>query len=276
MKLEWLQNRVIFVLIMLLIVCSLPVYKVTTTPDENINAVLATQIAPTSLASVNHLAPQTVVTTDVYNLTQSPEAPDEYEEVKFVTEDGVLIAGTLIGDGPNAVILAPMINKDQKTWMPFAERISDEGVTALTIDFRGTGKSEGAQDRNAFGKDILGAISFLRSRGYSKIVCIGASIGGTACAKNSDEAEIIGMALISSPKSGLSEKNFNNTHYPKLFIVSENDKDFFRETQQMFDWAIEPKRMFVFTGGSHGTYLFKYEHAKELIELLLSFILSLP
>jgi predicted alpha/beta hydrolase len=98
--------------------------------------------------------------------------------VTITTEDNVKLNATLYGDGPIAVILAHMglTGVTQKSWQLFAKYISTLGYSALTLDFRGRGHSEGALIQSNLKYDIDAAVRFLRDQGYQRIVCMGTSM----------------------------------------------------------------------------------------------------
>lgn len=210
------------------------------------------------------------------------EARPDLEEgsVSFVTEDGLTLSGTVFGTGGTAVVLAHMRPVDQTHWQPFARLLADQGFTALTFDFRGYGTSEG--DRNDVGHlhlDVEAALAFLGDAGFDAIFCVGASMGGTACAKAGHEPGLVGLIVISSPTATvppleLAPGDFQGLDYPKLFIVSESDQPYRDAIQLMHAAAPDPKEIHIFSGNAHGTYLFDTEHAEEFRELLLGFLVE--
>ena len=102
------------------------------------------------------------------------------ETVTFTTEDNVALSGTLFGDGKIAVILAHQgtPGTNQTAWHPFARLLSEHGYAVLAFDFRGVGQSAGKLVYRNLAMDVSAAVQFLQNRGYQKIVCIGASMGG--------------------------------------------------------------------------------------------------
>ena len=84
------------------------------------------------------------------------------------------------------MVLAHMRPADQRSWFDFADRLADQGYQVLTFDFRGTcpggdgGCSEGEADISSMWQDVVGAVTYLRSRGADRVGLVGASMGGTA------------------------------------------------------------------------------------------------
>ena len=209
--------------------------------------------------------------------TQTPQG----QTVSFAAEDGVKLSGTLLAKGDTAVVLAHMGIADQKSWQPFAGHIAGRGFTALTFDFRCYGLSECGQlgrSESLHTQDIRAAIRFLRERGVKWIVCMGASMGGTACMNAALEEELVGMVVIASSAPLYMGKQYPqdllNPTMSKLFIVADNDRyvQVVPATSSLYERSPEPKRLKTFPGTVHGTELFATESGVEFRELLTHFM----
>lgn len=212
-------------------------------------------------------------------VTPTP-TPIPVEEVMFVTEDQVEIAGTLFGEGEIAVLLLHMGagKVTQKSWHPFAIWLAENGFTALTIDFRGRGKSGGTLSPVVLYRDAFAAIDFLRQRGYQRFICMGASMGGTACAQVAADME--GLVVISSPTrksegADLMIEVLQQEGLPKLFICGKRDVELVVSSmEEMHQIAANPKEIVWYDSGAHGTDLFKGSYAEEFTQLLQDFYLD--
>jgi pimeloyl-ACP methyl ester carboxylesterase len=216
--------------------------------------------------------------------TPTPAAGVSVESVSFTTQDGVQLSGTLYrppgAEQGAAAVLAHMRPTDQTSWAATAQELAAHGTPALTFDFRGYGRSGGKKDYSALDLDVKAALAYLADAGYAKQVCIGASMGGTACAKAASSAGLAGLAVISSPLEmeaplTVTAADLANLDIPKLFVASEDDHPYIDDVHQMADWSPEPKQVHVFPGNAHGTYLFDGDHAAELSQLLLDFVAGL-
>jgi alpha/beta superfamily hydrolase len=201
--------------------------------------------------------------------------------VSFETADKVKLAGIAYGQGETAVILAHMMSSDQSAWYSFASELAKQGYTALTFDFRGTGKSGGKLNYVALDKDVQAAIAFLHDHGFSQIVCVGASMGGTACAKAAIKPGLAGLVVISSPITvstmssegvKLSIGDFKKLTAAKLFVVGKGDSEVFESVKTMYSLSPEPKQMTILPGSAHGTNIFSSADGPALRELLLKFL----
>jgi pimeloyl-ACP methyl ester carboxylesterase len=209
------------------------------------------------------------------------------EKVKFTTMDGLLLGGTLFGDGGAAVILAHQgtTGADQTTWHDFAQLLAESGFSALTFDFRGIGQSEGEIIYEKVGIDVNAAVKFLRDRGFDHIICVGASMGGTACIQAALDNDLFGLVVFASTmragarSDGLSIEmdDLQALTLPKLFITAEEDGFLVVDhTKRMFEASPEPKELILLPGSEHGTYLFATEVGDELTADLLAFLESIP
>ena len=215
--------------------------------------------------------------TPTNSLSQNPS-----ETVTFTTTDGINLAGTLFGEGDTAVILAhqgtPGANK--RTWYLFANLLAEHGYAALTFDFRGVGQSEGKLIYGNLAIDVSAAVQFLQNRGYQKIICIGASMGGTACIRAAQDHTFVGLvALASTMTAGsgatalrLTPGDLNKLTPPKLFISADKDFAVVNDTKRMYEMSPDPKDLLFLSGTQHGTNLFDTEAGEELSAAMLRFV----
>lgn len=152
------------------------------------------------------------------NRPQEPEPPFPYasEDVRFASEDGIELAGTLTlpeGDGPfPGVVLVsgsgPQ-NRDEellghKPFLVLADHLTREGIAVLRYDERGVGESGGSfrgATTEDFTADALAALRFLRARddvhddgvgilGHSE----GGLVGPLAATRSDDVAFVVLLA----------------------------------------------------------------------------------
>ncbi len=231
---------------------------------------------PTPASDVS-TTPESIASEDP-TVTSAPPAI-----VTFPTEDDIELSGTLFGSGDVAVILAHQgtPGADQTTWQPFARLLAERGYTALTFDFRGVGQSEGVLRYGDLGMDVEAAIQFLGDRGYSQIVCAGASMGGTACIQAALSNDLRGLIVLASTMragSGTNSLRINdadlaNLVLPKLFITAEGDfHSVVNDTKRMVELSPDPKTLLLLPGTQHGTRLFDTEVGQELTTALLEFL----
>jgi len=203
----------------------------------------------------------------------------QVEEISLTTSDNVKLAATLFSSqGKVGVVLAHMGPVDRRSWEPFARLIAGRGFTAITFDFRCYGQSDcsgGKGDTHA--ADARAAIEFLRKRGFERIVCMGASLGGEGCMSAALDEEMAGLVVIASAAFVRPDKHFPedlvNPAMPKLFIIGDRDPDYnLLAIPALYESAPAPKELKIFASTAHGTDLFKTKYGDEFRELLVNFL----
>jgi dienelactone hydrolase len=229
-------------------------------------------IQPTSLP-----APSTETPTSTPALTPQQVRAGK---VSFVAKDGMKLSGTmLMGEGAKdiGVVLAHMgaHRADQRSWTSFAQTIAQRGFGTLTFNFRA--------DRSKLDRDVRAAVGFLRDQGYQRIVCMGASMGGTASLKAAVDTDLAGVVVISSlwtTGSGstggallVSREDLAHLTLPKLFVTTDKDGNGVPATMKaMYEAAPEPKALKIFPGTVHGTDIFFTPQGDEFRDLLVGFL----
>jgi hypothetical protein len=125
-----------------------------------------------------------------------------YEDVSFVTSDGLRLEGWYVPSRNGAAVIAfPGRSGPQE----HARMLARHGYGVLLFDRRGEGRSEG--DSNLFGwggeKDVYAAVDFLRSRPEidpGRIGGIGLSVGGELMLQAAAQSE--GLAAVVSDGAG--------------------------------------------------------------------------
>lgn len=108
--------------------------------------------------------------------------PFAVEAVRFPAEDGLLIAGWFVPcpGATRAVVLLHGAKRNRLENVARARLMREQGYSVLLYDARGCGESEG--DKLTFGfqetRDLLGALDYLRGRGFHSFGLVGFSQGG--------------------------------------------------------------------------------------------------
>ncbi|NNK91283.1 MAG: alpha/beta fold hydrolase, partial [Acidimicrobiia bacterium] len=140
----------------------------------------------------------TTATTLSTGTTTSTTLGDGTGPVTLTTTDGLLLEGTVAGEGDEWVVLAHMRPADMTSWEPFARELADAGFRSLAFNFRGYENSEGS----GFAVDIdtVAAVEFALASGAEAVWIIGASMGGTgALAAAAEVPGIKGVVTLSAP-----------------------------------------------------------------------------
>lgn len=111
------------------------------------------------------------------------------EKISFITSDNIKIVGDYyLTEGKQAVILLHMMPSTKESWRALAQKLNQNNISALAIDLRGHGESQGGPEsyknfsdakHQASINDLEAALEFLESKGFKEedINLAGASIG---------------------------------------------------------------------------------------------------
>lgn len=127
---------------------------------------------------------------------------DQWEDVRFPARDGVKLAGwfAAAGDSRRAVVLLHGHGSRRTQMLARARFFHDRGYAVLLYDARGHGESAG--ELVSFGwletRDLLGALDWLRARGFSEFGCVGVSQGGATIALAAAEFRDVRWAVLES------------------------------------------------------------------------------
>jgi len=197
------------------------------------------------------------------------------QKISFVTEDGVTLIGNIFkGNTDLAVVLAHQGagQPNQKSWHAFAEAAARDGITALAFDFR-------ADFGGPLDKDVVAAIRVLRGRGYARIACIGASMGGTSCLVAGLTEQLAGIGIVGSAWTTggnvrIEPQELAALTMPKLFVTTDHDRfeGITATVKSIYNAAPEPKQFQEYPGTAHGTEIFGTANRDDFRALLLDFL----
>jgi pimeloyl-ACP methyl ester carboxylesterase len=208
--------------------------------------------------------------------TSRPNEARRGDPIRFTSDDGVELAGELRGDGDVGVVLAHMFPTDRTSWSSFATDLADRGFRTLTFDFRGYGDSEGERDIPEIWRDVVAAVRALREDGATRVVVVGASMGGTAALLAAVQEPVDGVVTLSAPSTfmGLTAppEILAGVSVPKLFVAADGDGTAAQTAQMFYAQSPPPKRVEIVTGTEHGTDLLEGRQSELVKRLVTSFL----
>jgi len=177
------------------------------------------------------------------------------------TTQTIRLQGIERGSGPNGVVLAHMLGSSQSAWSPLVEALVTDGFHVLTFDFRGHGLSGGDRNPSRADLDLAGAVAKLRNLGATRVLAVGASMGGTAALAAAASSDLAGLVTISAPMK-IDDLDATSGarayHGPLLVIVGEKDDGRYTDAARAIIAAspAAPETRRVIDGSSaHGTDL---------------------
>jgi pimeloyl-ACP methyl ester carboxylesterase len=145
-------------------------------------------------------------------------------------------------------------------WSPFVAALDKQNFTTITFDYRNI---------NDVGPDVDLILGWLREQGFKRVICIGASLGTSACSNIAREPEIAGLVLIAG---SVHHASVAVAAYPKLFIAGALDVWAY-DIQMGYERAAAPKELVLFgENRAHGTDLFSSKDGGQFLTLLLDFV----
>jgi pimeloyl-ACP methyl ester carboxylesterase len=179
--------------------------------------------------------------------------------VTLTTSSGTELEAALLGDGQTGVVLGHQLRQDYCSWLPFAVQLAERGMKVLAINFASLSPDD----------DMLAAAEELRRRGASRIVLVGASMGGTAALVAGAQTGVAAIATLSAPRrfGDLDAlPSVQQLDVPALFLVGGQDIEFARDARELFDAMKSAQKTLVVTEGSeHGTDLLEDPKAQRAL-----------
>lgn len=209
-----------------------------------------------------------------------PPIPDvPARVVHFVTLDHVHLTGSLYGHGKTFVICSHMLHTTREIWSEsgLPQRLALQGYEVLTYDFRGNGDSEGPQDIGSLDVDLRAAVTFAHQQGATKVVLMGASIGGTTSLKVAVEEPVTAVISLSGLQTfsvSVRDAEIEALKIPKLFIVSAEDVPFVTDAKHMYAIASQPKELYIYPGDNHGTDIFGGDNGDDPAQRIFHFLVQ--
>lgn len=230
------------------------------------------QTAPTVTATPGATATPTPTVAPTPPIPNVPARP-----VHFTTSDHIRLAGSLYGHGKTLVICSHMLHTTREIWSEsgIPQRLAVQGYEVLAYDFRGNGDSEGASDIWSLDVDLRAAVDFARQQGATKIVLMGASMGGTASLKVAAEIPVTAVISLSGPQNfsvSVSDAEIKALGIPKLFMASETDQPFVTDAKHMYTIASAPKEIYIYPGNNHGTDIFGGDNGDDPAQRIFHFL----
>jgi alpha-beta hydrolase superfamily lysophospholipase len=191
------------------------------------------------------------------------EPGDGTERVSFAASDGVTINGLALGEGKVGVVLGHQMYSSYCEWYEFAQELAGKGYAVLAIDFRGYGTSRAPArgSTTALDADVRGAAAELRRRGSTRVVAIGASMGGTAVvvAASRPRSGVDGVVSLSGPARfvGLNaQAAVKRLVVPARFVAAKLDGRFPGEAKALSRATrSKDKALLLLPGAGHGSSL---------------------
>ena len=208
-----------------------------------------------------------------------------HESVALTARDGVAIAGDYYlpnAESVKGLLLLHMMPADRASWRQFGTRAQEAGWHVLAVDLRGHGASQGGPDgyknfsdleHQASRFDVEAGAEFLKSRGVTRLVIGGASIGANLALQYLADPPAGGLdaraAFLLSPGldyRGIRAELLIRQVRPEqgVYLVSSYDdparggaESNAAGVRRMHEISGGEKQMHIFDDAGHGTTIFE-------------------
>ena len=181
--------------------------------------------------------------------------PGPAVELVAVPAPGERLPAVVLGrGGSTGVVFANQSASVACGWLPYARAVARDGVRSIVFDYAAASRED----------EVLAAARWLRAHGATRVVLVGASIGGravvTAAARGGPRrvdavVSLSGERILGAQRDLLVDAR--RLRVPVLWVSSENDgyTNFASETRQLYRGAqgsARPDRLLVVGGDDHG------------------------
>lgn len=152
------------------------------------------------------------------------------------TTDGAKINYNYNYSSPYGVILLPQIGKDKSSYLFLEKALNKNGITTISIDFRGMGQSVYSKsffnftekDFNDMQKDVEAAAIYLKQNNVTLIGLIGASIGANHALNYALKYKVSKAVLLSPGLDyrGVTIFNSLNKTFTNLLVYASKEDSY--------------------------------------------------
>lgn len=177
----------------------------------------------------------------------SPEQA-KADSVTFPGADGQDVEGYLTGTGSTGLVLAHQADGDVCQWVPHARDLAADGYRVLAVNSAGGEVQE-----------LTAAAKYLRAKGVTKLLLVGASKGGTSVlsAAGTIAPPVDAVVSLSAPTtySGMDASMVvPNLTMPVFYMAAEFDSPFQDSTKELSKLSKKAKEndLTIVGGSNHG------------------------
>jgi pimeloyl-ACP methyl ester carboxylesterase len=197
-------------------------------------------------------------------------------QVRFPDGKGATIAGVMVGVGGTGIVLAHQSAGTLCQWLPYGIQLAGRGYRVLAFDFAGFGASTRGVNV-PLATDVAAAAGYLRSQGATRVILIGASMGGAGCVAAAAQiqppvAGVIGLSAPARFADTDAVAGARQLKVPVLYAIGERDTDFVADVQALYDATptATPRTLLRVDTGLHGVSLVTIPQVQAALDRFLS------
>jgi pimeloyl-ACP methyl ester carboxylesterase len=176
-------------------------------------------------------------------------AAEKASVLRFFTPDDSRLAGVLLGNSSNGIVLSHGSGGNLCEWLPYARELASSGYRVLSYD---------TNYRLDVDNEMRAAVEALRRSGTAHVAVAGSSLGALAAltgaallAEQPDAVISLSSPARFGPLDGVAAAA--KLHVPVLFVAEEEDHPFSDDARTLYGAAASAqRRLEVFPGSAHG------------------------
>jgi len=198
--------------------------------------------------------------------TPAPRIPEGM--ITFKRYDGREFSGQVYGHGTTAIILANMAYGGQEQWAPLVAAFDRDRFTVVAFNYFQFLQADYASAE----QEVQVILDSFKGFGFHRIICIGASMGVSACGAIAHDPAMVGVVSIAGQNLG----GTLDVAYPKLFLAGKLDP-YSNPIASDYERADNPKTLILYPDiTAHGTSMFGTSVGDQFLKDLLDFINKIP
>jgi hypothetical protein len=236
------------------VTAAVPTSAAPTTTSPATSAAVATSAAASSAPATSAAATSAAPSPTKSGLDVSALCidPTQYKYVVYYKAGHDTVESIVVGTGKVGIVLAHQYEQDLCEWAPYAHELAKKGYLAISFSF-GT-------DLVA---DVVGAAAELRAKGATRVILVGASMGGTTvvAAALKIKPAVAAVVDLSGPAQWEGVSSIDaapKLTMPAMFVASREDQPFVDDIRVVYATATKsPGRKLLIRDG--------YEHGVDMV-----------
>ncbi len=193
------------------------------------------------------------------------------------TSDGVNLSYTFNKVSNDGIILLPQLGKDKSSYSNLEMYLNKNGITTLSIDFRGMGNTIYSKQLNDFTeqdfasmeKDVEVAVAYFKSNNIRLLGFVGASIGANLAFNFAVNNEIPKAVLLSPGLSyrGISIEGSMNKSFTNILLIASKEDSYSFVSSEKLAKSYEGSINFIkLKDKGHGTNMLDLDIINKIVE----------
>jgi alpha/beta superfamily hydrolase len=193
--------------------------------------------------------------------------------IELTTTDGVTLRGQTLTGGDDWVILLHDLGLDLDSWQPLLGPLQERGYSALAVDFRGHGASDGEWTPAGAVRDAEAMLAYVAAKQPHRIFAAATGFAGVALLKTQSDVKPKALALLSPRPSAdeLASEALRGPGIAKVFLVGAHDEPARECAVQMRNRSIGWAMVVNLPTTENSTHLLWSKWQRHVIEHILSF-----